>query len=764
MRDDDKIVLRELIEHLSIRTPYPGPEGAGEPIDTYSDLRAYWLVILKRQWTILTVVLALTTLVAIYSFKVEPIYQATGRVEVDAETPQFVSDDHDDRFIPTDPAFLQTQVDVLSSDNLAWQTVQLLRLDLNPRFNPAAAPPTPSPGEPRVAAQARLIRIFEDNLHVELVRGSRIVRVSFDNPDPNLAAKVVNALVKNYIEYNFMTKYVATRQASGWMEQQLDELKAKVEKSQQALVDYERQNAIVNVSDKENIVEQRLATLSQDLTAAENDLAQEESLVDLVKANPDRVALLAQNELLVRLEEKEADAKTEYTDSLARYGPAFPKVVRLRDQLDAIQSMIAQERNRTVERIRRDYEASLAKKNILAAEVAQEKVEVGKLNQLLIQHNILKHEFETNQQLYDSLLKRLKDATVAAGFRATNIHIVDDALVPATPVRPKKLLNIAIGLIVGLILGITLAFVQEGLDNSVKNAEEMESLIPVPSLAVIPSAESLLPSESWHPGRNGNSALKNGSVALAVFKRPGSVFAESCRSLCTSILHSTAPRPPQVLLLTSTQPGEGKTSISLNLAVALAQRGNRVLLVDGDLRKPGFGSTLGLNGKDGLCGVLTGECAVEQALQSVPSIPNLWALPVGQRAPNPAELLSSTTMENLVRDWRGRFDHVVIDSPPLLMVTDATVLSRLVDGVILVVESGVTPRNACVRAYKILQNSDAKVLGTVLNKMDFRNDGYYGYAYRTYHTSYYSDELAREPEEGEKSNGDKSPADSPLRT
>jgi polysaccharide biosynthesis transport protein len=221
-------------------------------------------------------------------------------------------------------------------------------------------------------------------------------------------------------------------------------------------------------------------------------------------------------------------------DSLAKYGPMFPKVVRLRDQLNEVQSMIAQERNRTVDRIRRDYEAALARKKILAGEVAQDKVDLGNLNQLLIQHNILMHEFETNQQLYGSLLKRLKDANVSAGLRATNIHIVDDALVPATPVRPKKLFNIAIGLIVGLTLGITLAFVQESLDNSVKNVEDVGRLIPVPVLAVIPSADFVLPRSSRLPGRNGKSAPKNGSVALVTFKRPASVLAESCRSLCTS--------------------------------------------------------------------------------------------------------------------------------------------------------------------------------------------------------------------------------------
>lgn len=744
MTNDKSIVPRKRMEPLSPEPPFPVLEAETDPSEMGACLRAYWQILLKRRWTILTATLVLSTLVTIYSFKARPLFQATGRVEVEAGVPQFQSVDHDDRYVPTDRAFLQTQVDILTSDNLAWRTIQGLKLDLDPRFSSIHSLRLEQ-AESTAEAQARLIRTFSDNLHVELVRDSRVIRVRFDSPDPTLAAQIVNTLFNNYMEYNFMTKYDATRQASVWMERQLDELKAKVEKSQQALVNYERKNAIVNINDRENVVEQRLASLSQDLTSAESDLAPKEALVELVKSSPSWVALLAQDPLLQQLEEKEADAKTQYADSLARYGPQFPKVVRLRRQVDELQGMIAQERSRAVDRIRRDYEAARARKRILAAEVAREKIEVGKMNQLLIQHNILKHDFETNQQLYDNLLKRLKDATVSAGLRATNIHIVDHALVPATPIRPQKILYISVSFLVGLMLGIALAFAQEGLDNSVKNAEDVERLVPLPALAVIPSADSVLPRGSWLPGRNRQSVPTNGSVALAVFKRPTSALAESCRSLCTSVLHSSAPCPPQVLLLTSTQPGEGKTSISLNLALTLAQRDNHVLLADGDLRRPGIGSLLGLPSKPGLSDVLTGTCELDVAVQRVSAIPNLWALPAGTRPPNPAELLASTTMQNLLADLRARFNYVVIDSPPLLMVTDAAVLSRLADGVVLVVESGVTTRNAFLRAFKILQNSGARVLGSVVNKMDFRNDGYYGYSYRTYHGSYYHDEFAENP-------------------
>jgi capsular exopolysaccharide synthesis family protein len=369
--------------------------------------------------------------------------------------------------------------------------------------------------------------------------------------------------------------------------------------------------------------------------------------------------------------------------------------------------------------------------------VAKEKTEVGKLNQLLIEHNILKREFDTNQQLYDNLLQHLKDATVSAGLRATNIHLVDPALVPTAPVRPRIMYNIAMGLLVGIVLGITLAFVLESLDTSVKSAEELERFIASPALAVIPLARS-----SWRRMTGDKSQSQNRTVESIVLRHPTSSLAESYRSLRTAVLLSTPPRPPQALLVTSAQPREGKTSTSLNLALGLAQRGVPVVVVDADLRRPGISRALGLseNGA-GLSTLLSGANSLDEVLRQFEPVPNLWVLPAGPQDHNPADLLASPSMENLFRGLRGRFVHVVVDTAPLLLVTDATILSRLVDGVLLVVESGVTARRALLRAHKILESAGGRILGTVLNKWDARNEGYYsGYGsyYYGYDRFYYS--------------------------
>ena len=571
-----------------------------------------------------------------------------------------------------------------------------------------------------------------------LLNESRLVEVSYESVDPSLAARVANAHVKNYVESNFRSKYETTRQASAWMEQQLDELKAKVEKSQQALVDYERENSIADIGSKENVVGQKLADLSKDLTAAQTDRANKQSVYDSVKGNQAEAAIIANDALLQQLDSKYADLKTQYAATTSQYGPNFYKVKELRNQINEVESLVDRERKRIIERIGGDYRTALRREQILSRESAQQRAEVEKLDELLIQYNLLKNEYETNQQLYNDLLKRLKDATVSASLRAANVRLADEALVPSSPIRPDRPLDIAAGLLVGLILGVTLAFIRESLDRTLMTAEDIEREIAVPTLAVIPLGAGSRGRYGHYFSHNAQKAGKNGNQALTILNAPGSQMAESFRVLRTSILLSSAPQPPQVLLVASAHPSEGKTFASVNLALALAQRGSRVLLVDSDLRKPNVFKVLGLSDGEGpgLSSFLTGGRDIDQALQAYTAVPNLWLLPPGPIPPNPAELLSSPAMERLVRDLRQRFEHIVFDSPPLLLVTDGILLSTLTDGVVLVVESGSTSRGALNRVRRILDRAGANVLGAVLNKLANRVDGYYSSRYGYYNYSY----------------------------
>ena len=725
------------IEHVPFeRVGYRKPSVVtveAEEFDSPLDLRHYWNNLVKRRWTVVTVAFVVSTVVAMVNFRMPPVYEARVSVEVEGEAPEVQSISNFYRGTPSDEAFLRTQVKVLESDSLAWQTIQQLGIDQSAEFSP---PRGGKPVSPAIV-QISLINAFRDHLRVEWVRNSRMLEVSFEARDPRLAAAVANALVSNYAEYNFRKRYDATRQASGWMEQQLDELKAKVEKSQQAMVDYERQNAIVNINDKQSVEEQRLAQLSNDYTNAQNVRLDKESLFELASSNEAEAAVPMQSEVLGRLEEKYAELKAQLVDASGQYGPNYPKVVRLQDQVNEIQGFIERERKRIAGRVRNDYTAAMGREKLLAAALAREKEAVGRLNQVLIQHNLLKREFETTQQLYGNLLQHLKDATVSAGLRATNIHVVDPALPPAAPIRPKKTQNIAMGLLGGLALGVMLALFADVLDNSVKSVEDIERLTGMPTLAVIPLAASDRARRAWRKGAGEKAASSTTPVGLAVLKHPASPLAESYRALRTSVLLSTPGHPPQVILITSSQPNEGKSCTCLNLALTLAQRGGRVVIIDGDLRKPGVASVLGLANGKGLSSILTGAHGLEEALQQLDALPGLWVLPGGPRPPNPADLLSSVSMKEVLAELRGRFDHVVIDSPPVLLVTDATILTPLVDGIMLVVESGMTVRGAIQRTHKILENAGGKVLGVVLNKLDARRNGYYGSYYPSAYGKYY---------------------------
>jgi uncharacterized protein involved in exopolysaccharide biosynthesis len=342
-------------------------------LETSSPLSFYWGMLVKGFWQILTVSLVMTTLVAIFTFKQEPVYRASATVEIEAETPQIQSVADLYRSFPSDDSFLETQVNVLESGNLAWQTIQGLRLG---ERGSAAGKGTAAGGSDSSAAlQRRLVDSFHAALKVERVKGSRILQVNYEDTDPERGARVVNNLLKNYVEYNFRKQYDATRQATGWMEQQLDELKAKVEKSQQALVDYQRQNSIINLSEKETVGEQRLSDLSKEFTSAQNERLQKESLYQVVQSSDAPMSLLAENDMLQKLDEKSADLRTAFVEARAQYGPNFPKVIRLQEQLNEVQTLIERERRRNVERVRNDYLAARNREKLLAGEVARAKVE-----------------------------------------------------------------------------------------------------------------------------------------------------------------------------------------------------------------------------------------------------------------------------------------------------------------------------------------------------------------------------------------------------
>jgi polysaccharide biosynthesis transport protein len=711
----------QLIHERSAQTmePFvlPPIHGRMHSPERFVPLAAYWHVVWKHRWMIFLFTFVLTAVVAIVSFRMTPIYKATARIEIEPETPQLQSSSDPYSRADADDVFLQTQVQILKSDNLAWQTIQQLGLARNLGVVPADKV-TPKEIE---KYKARLIAAFQQSLKVELLAKTRILSVGFESPDPQLAAQVATTLVNNYLDYNFKQKYEAINR-SGWMDQQLADLKDKVEKSQQAVVAYEQQHLIANTGDKQSVQEQMLADLSRDLTSATSDRMQKESMYRETLSNRAHMATLVHDDLLQRLEERLADLKEQRSEALAQYGPNFPKVTRLESQISELQSQVDKEQSRIIDRTSNDYKTAASREKLAAAAVANQKEDLGRMNGLLVQHNILQREFESNQQLYQNLLQRVKDASISAGLRSTNIHLVDSALAPTLPIRPTKKLNIAVALWVGIFLGILAAFARDKMDSSIRTAEEAEALAVTPALGVIPFER-----KSWLKMRTLPKNGRHWHLTRTLTEQPTSSLSEAFRALGTAV--AVPSRPVKTLLITSAQNGEGKTVTTLNLGQALAQRMTPVLIIDGDMRRGTVAKALGIKNNKGLSTVLSGDDDFSEAIHK--HGPNLWVLPSGPVPSNPAELLASQAMTNLLENMAIHFKHIIVDSPPVLAVTDATILSSLADGVLLVAASGSTPRASLVRTRRILANSGARLLGVTVNKLNLRSQGYqnYGYGY-----------------------------------
>jgi succinoglycan biosynthesis transport protein ExoP len=704
------------------------------PMANFSALTNYADVLFKHRMLIVAIALLVTGLAALYAFKVHPVYRATARLEIEPETRYIQSGVDGVQNAPgEEEMFLSTQVDVLQSDNVARQTIEQLQLAAEPEFK-AVIDKLPTDKRSPAGVEIALTGEFKQHLIVERQKDTRMLMVHYESHDPQLAAKVANALVENYIEYSFRLKYDATRQATTWMEGQLSDLRKKVQKSQEILVDYEARNSMVNVGDKESIAEQKLADLSRDLTEAQNDRVRKESQRELVGSDTGRARLLSDSPLLQRLQQTEADLKTQYADASQTYGPTFPKVKRLQAQLEEVESLIAREQKRVLDTMNNDYSTAQARERLLTEAVTRQKDEVSRFNELSIQHNLLKRDFDSNQALYDNLLQRMKDATVAAGLRATNIHLIDRAFPPSSPDRPRKARTMLVGLAGGLVLGFLCSLLRETMDFSVNSAEELETLVGVPTLAIVPDAATVPKVLSTRRGLR----LQRSAVSTTLLRYPESMLAESFRALRTSVLLSRPDGAHQLVLVTSANPGEGKTCTAVNLALALAQSGGEVLLIDADFRQPRVARSLGLSNERGLSDVLARKADLKDVLIQLPA-PELNVLPAGSRPPNPADLLSSRSMRKLLLELRSRFTSVVIDSPPVLLISDATILASLVDAVIIVAESQSTTRAAISRANKMITLSGGRILGTVLNKVDARRDGYYGhYYYRPRYKKYYS--------------------------
>jgi polysaccharide biosynthesis transport protein len=754
MEDASRYAIRKPTEPLAVITP-PRNISAWEQMPRQAHLLDYVIILRKHQWLILTFLLTVVTVVTIASFKMKPVYEAAARVEVDREAqnelpfqPTHSYDEYEDM-----DAYIETQTKILQSETLALQTIKTMDLAQYPEFG--GTPPAGTFGQSGSSLQRpAILGAFLGSLSVVRVPNSRLIEVRFAAQNPQLAAQVVNAHLQNYIEQNFRSKYDATTQASNWLSSELEELRIKVEKSDDARLAYERENQIWQINEKQDITTQKLGDLSRAATDAQTEVAQKEALYRMaISGNVDALPAALSNAVVQDLLRRKSQLDQDYAEAANQYGPNFPKVLRLAAQQKEVDSDLANARKTMVESVEEDYNTARSHLALLQEALDKQKADANDLAEKLVQYNILQHDADSNKQLYDGLLQKLKEAGITAGLRSSNIRVVDPALVPTTPSRPRKSKNILLALLVGLVGGIGLAIFREYLDNTVKSPTDIENLTGLPSLAVVP----FLPGLNGHHGKLSRIAREatghGGSgprVELLAYVQPKSQISEAFRALRTSLLLSQAEHPPQVILVTSALPREGKTTSAVNLAVTLAQLGDRTLVMDADLRKPGIRRALNLtSGKDaGLSSYLAGVSSLDEVTTPHPAISNLAALTTGPVPPSPADLLSSHRMRETIADLRRRFKFIVIDSPPILAATDAVILSSLTDGVLLVVRSGATPKEAFTRSRDLLGAVKSRLLGVLLNAVDSSAPDYY-YSYRYYPYAYgygYSEEAGKPPE------------------
>ena len=746
-------------------------------------VRRMWRAIRKRRWLIVVLAIVTTSIVTVEVFRTKSMYQASATVEIGKENRTLVrsgdlviqSDEPDDNYYFS--LAMKTKIRQLESRPLLEEVVAALKLDQNPRFpevsqkksiweavktmgskvhsvgnnqpSPLVNPNPPLPedsGERSPEESARLapyVDILQSNLSPEPLPDTRMLVVSFSHTDPVLAAIVANAVSRVFINYSFENKTEKFRDTSEWLSRSTRELEARVQQAEQDLASYSRTNNIFSTDGKETLTTEKLSRLHDQATRAETDRILKESLYQEVRAG--RVAALPEafsDPRTSALQTKLGELAVQAADLDVKYGPKNQRVIQVKEQILALQAQIADSRKSLEERLKADYERAVRDEASLKAALERAKGEAVQQNQAFIQISILQQKVATAKDLYTNFLHKMSQAKIESAEQHNNLRLVDPARVPASPIGPNRPRTIIIGLLVSLLSGAMLALLLEYLDNRVKTVEDVARYAQLPALSVIPSIRGakspLLISNS--SGRNSEFSesirtLREGETAgLAPLGRRSAV-AEAYRVLRTSVLLSCAGNPPKTILVTSAQPGEGKTTTAINTATSLAQLGASVLLIDCDLRKPSVHEALGIEKCEGLSTYLSRKVAVENLIQPLP-VPNLWVLPSGPVPPNAAELISSARMKELLRTLGEKYDHILIDSPPLINVTDPVILSTMVDGVMLVVQGGRATREVLRRARMELGTAKAKIFGVVLNNVDLKREGYNDYYYDRYYSSY----------------------------
>jgi polysaccharide biosynthesis transport protein len=780
-------------------------------------LREWQRIIYRHKWLILSLILIALPLATIQAYRAKPIYQATTTIEVRAETSSLSK--AGDVLIVGSNDNTKAEIVIIRSQPVIKQTIANLNLDKNPRFldvttkrsvletlmslkgaQPerekklaqeaarqkanagdagAGAMKNASPGKtagpendgyfadhaenpPNPEAERKRLGLYVqtllDNLSVDGVRDTRLIRISFRHTDPDIAASVADGVADNFMKYNFNTKTERFNTASTWLEESTRKLRAQVEKAEQKLVDYSKENNIISLEGKENLPVEKMSKLHEQVMRANFERIIRESLYQEVKEGrgaqlPEAYSDPKTTDVRKKLDELAVEA----SQLSIKFGAKHPRVQEVQKKMATLQEQAKGSQSMMEEKLKADYERAVRDEASLNSELERAKSEAVEQNQAAIQYTVLRQDLETAKALYTDFLNKTSTASIQRAEQFNNVRLIEAAETPGGPVGPNRSQTILLAFVVSLGLGVGLAYLIENLNTTVRTVEDLNRFTQLPLLAVIPILTDILPNGK-RSGRGIESGKRNGirsielkaaamkdvndsfeqiadltdKPVLADTMKVFSAAAEAYRMLRTSILLSTAGHPPKTMMVTSGQPGDGKTTTVFNIALALTQLKAEVLIIDCDMRKPRIHKLLQLHKSEGLSTLLSSGGDPDKFISRTP-VPHLSVLPCGYVPPNPSELISSESMKDLLRSLAERFDYVIIDSPPMISVSDPIILSTLVDGVILVVKSGGSKGESVRRACQDLSALGARILGVTLNNLNIRKDGYDYYRnYRQY--------------------------------
>jgi polysaccharide biosynthesis transport protein len=718
------------------RDPYAsavGAYGVETPSDFKHDLFRYVHLLIKHRWVIVSIVAAAVALGAVMTLMQTPLYTSTVRLQIDRNAAQIVKTGDITPERADDDEFMGTQYELLRGPAMAERVASALKLgDDSTFFRPRefsiigfvegvfrSAPVPAEQHSNRADNESAAAEIVLANRFVRPVVRSRLVDISYSDPQPERAQRIAAAYADAFIASNLDKRFEANSYAKVFLEDQLQQLKLRLEQSEKALLDFGQKEEIVQTNDKASIAESNLEAANTALgTVIAERIKNEQQWKQLESATAINLPQLLSNKYIEDLRFKRGELVTQYQQKLGTFKPNYPDMVQLNNQIAEIDRLLAIEVNTLKDSFKAAYQSSLDQENEMKARIESLKQQVLDLQKRLIKYNILKREVDTNQSLYDGLLQRYKEVDVAGGVGANNVFIVDKASLPAAPSSPRMSRALLISFVLGLAVALGVAFLLEHLDDTLRSAEEVERALGYATLGIIPK-------------------IRSGMSLEAELADPRSHVSEAYRSLCTALQFSTDQGLPKTLLVTSAGPGEGKSTTSLTLARHFANVGLKVLLVDADLRKPTLHTKLKRDNESGLTNCLTGASTPPEVLQKT-EVPNLAFLASGPLPPNAADLLGSSRFLSFLSVGSQVFDLIVVDSPPVMGLADAPLLSTAVTATIFVVGAGQVRTRLIRDAVKRLQLARASVIGTVITRFDARSSYGYGYGYGGYgYSGYY---------------------------